>query len=259
MDAERVFRQRGAHRLPVTHHPVVEQCEFIAGDAEFVVRDRHGHSAAFRVPNAISLNSPEGMFLDAVEACARSLPPITGFWRAFQCHFGPDQSSDFAFNLRVLARSGSAFNTDNPGHVLLAMRGLTRGDDPGRSCAAFINALGMATNSPGGLNPIDPQRIIWYQAGICKLLGACYSAPPVPRPNFTVDHISILTDAVEAALPPWCPRNQGFRDRITTALREWHCPKFVRREAPFEAKRWSFERSRERAVSFATALHNAKF
>ena len=206
------------------------------------------------------------MIVNAVDACVKYVPALVGFSQEFSKHC---KASGLDYSMKLLDRSAPIgyVNFDNPGHVLLAMRGLT-GVDICRAHTAYILALALATCPPEHPEALkDPKRLVWIHASICKVLGSSYCALPVSpltRMN-TEDHISILMDLVVAACPEIFKTSTVLDEEkveMATTLRLWHCPKYIRdmmtkstiKPVRQEGRRWSFDRPRERAHAFDTAL-----
>ena len=261
MQESSVFLKRGLSS-GATHVPERKiRCELITSDAEFVVRDGAGKECVLRVPNALKLDGPDGLVMDAVDGCALNIPPMQGFWKAFSESFNPAENPELDFCLRLFSKSSPVVNLDNPGHVLLAIRGLM-GDDICKAHTAYIKALALCTCHPDMRgNPetlMDPKRLLWFHAGICKMLGSCFHAAPLPPGTFpTADYMTIFYELLKKAAYPVIKDgaiSDVERREIMHALRSWHCPKYVRNIFPTEAKLWSFDKPRERAASIVQAL-----
>lgn len=236
--------------------------ELIINDSALTFKDGRGKECVLRVPNAIKLDEPNGLVLSAVDGCAMNVPPIPNFWKTFCESFDPAKNPDLEFCLRLFSRSSPVVNLDNPGHVLLAIRGLV-GDDICKAHTAYIKALAICTCPPEMREKqevlMEPSRLLWFHAGICKMLGACYYAAPLPPKAYpTTDHMTIFMDILKKAIEPTLNGQSPITDKekviIMHGLRSWHCPKYVRMVCPEEAKRWSFDRARERAEAIVLSL-----
>ena len=244
----------------------------VARDSEFVVKTMDFGECVLRVPNAEKLNGPGGFTVNAVDGCAMNIPPMRDFWRVFSENYSESSRSSsstedsIVFGANLVMRSSPAANLDNPGHALLAMRVLS-GDDICRAHSAYILALAKCTLPPGAPQKslMDPNRLLWFHAGICKTLGSSYCAAPVPRKGTartTANHIVILEDILERAAITVLrgrPFTDAERKDIQRELTKWHCPRYVREECPIEAEKWSFDRPAERAEAFSISLRKINF
>lgn len=183
--------------------------------------------------------------------------PIPGLVDEFFKNF--PRTAEMEGNMRLLTHSAPAdviVNFDNPGLLILAMRGIIRGDDICKAHTAYILALAITSCRPELRNNVDsvkdPKRLVWIHGAVCKVLGSAYCALPVPEGRgFTTDHIIILMDIiVRAANLSISSKSEDWGEMLMT-LRYWHCPKYIKQVASeAECKKWSFERPSERAECF---------
>jgi len=226
-----------------------------AGDGEIVVTASTGARHSLRVPVDRTLDDPQGLVLDAADACRKHIAPIPGFAEEFSKHFVASPRGDcedpFSRNLKLYSRT-TTLDLDNPGHMLLALRGVT-GSDVALAHTAYLRAMrSKRADSPDGL--------VFEHAKVCKAIGSAYFATPIPRAACpTVDPILILLDAVLAA----CPEIMTYppmsftdeRPGFLRALRAWSCPAYVRSRFPVESEKWGFDRPRERAEAITVSLN----
>lgn len=262
MDSVAVFNKRRATAdFGVGQYldtPVIKRRRYLniiaTSDGEFAVSDVHGRKVVLRVPNDPVLDEPRGMMVNAADSCFKYLPPMPGLTEEFFKHYQMTPEMNFAMSM--VARSCPVANFDNPGHLLLAMRGLT-GVEICKSHAAYIRALSAVL--PG---QADIKRLVWVHAGICKVLGSAYCATPLPAKTYpTTNHILILYELISAAVPEILKSGSGptqeEKTEMMNALKLWHCPKYIRKVSN-ESKRWSFDRPRERAEAFNAALFSTQ-
>jgi len=234
----------------------------IATDIEFTIVNAQGRKVTLRVPNDTSLNEPRGMMVNATDACSKYIPPMPGFFQEFSKHY--KMTPEMEFNLGLVGGATPIINFDNPGHTLMAMRGLC-GVEICKAHTAYILALAFASCPPQHRETPeilkDPKRLVWIHAGICKVLGASYCATPIPVKAYpTTDHILILLELISAACPEMLKtRSISIEERteMMAVLKLWHCPKYIR-DISNESKRWSFDRPRERAEAINAALLASK-
>jgi hypothetical protein len=208
------------------------------------------------------------MSVDAVDACNAFIPPMEGFWVAFRENFfnNPGTCKTFDFNM---CEMGPRVNVNNVGHIVLAMRNLT-GDDVCRAHSAYLKALGKCTVRPSSGTDddvvMDPKRLLWYHASVCRILGSCHYAPPtsvsmrtttLPQlPTTTPEAaIVILFEILERAAPEFLLSSKANlpaddRKEMFRVMSSWHCPKYVRDVDPAEARYWNLDRPRERTAAF---------
>lgn len=225
-------------------------------DNSFIVIDEIGkQQCIFKIPSDTKLDTPEGVIYEAVDACHKYLPPIKGLFDTFMsfCQFSDTVCKlKIAMKLRTFFASTSVFNQDNPGHLLLMLRGTTVfTEDVSAIHTAYIKAL-LKCACNGG----DIQRLLWIHAGVCKVLGSAYGhSVHIPYSELTkrvVDPISILCDILVASCPLVFGGNiarmitEDERKGMMKQLRYWHAPKFCR-DYNGEGYRWSFDRPAYRA------------
>ena len=223
-------------------------------DDTFIIIDQVGKKHySFKVPSDKRLDTPGGVIHEAIDACHKYLPPIKGLYDVFvaSCRY-VDTTIKLKIELKLqMLKVSDIFNTDNPGHLLLLLRGTTViPEDVSIIHAAYISAL-MTCVCKG-----DIQRLLWIHAGICKVLGSAYghsiSTPITELTKRTVDPISILCDIVVAACPTVFGKTanriitEEERNGIMKQLRYWHAPKFAR-DYNSEGYKWSFDRPAHRA------------
>lgn len=220
------------------------------GGHYLMIRDSRGHGTTLEVMRDLALDEPRGMCVNAHESCSKYLPDLKGFKDAFYGFLRDDES----LRGKVRAREaffkrccGASASMDNPGHLLLAMRGLA-GEDISEVTSAYIKTLQKFFGS-------DPRRVLTMHSGICKILGSAYCATPMPAgAPPTVCHITIMHELLIASCPNLfygSPCTEEERAEMIRVLRAWHCPAYLRNISETESRLWSFDRPRERAAVFA--------
>jgi hypothetical protein len=203
------------------------------------------------------------MVPNALDACLKHIPSFPRYTDIFNenlIDLPKDLADQIAFNTSLYHRDPS-FSPDNPGHVLLLMRGIS-----GRGVVylyrAYIYALATVLGMGTDPSKIDRTKLIFVHAGICKALGSAYYAPPIPYATKSecFDYLSILLELILSESKDVIGladiSDDERRDHIEK-LKDWHSPKYIRGYKN-ESTKWSFDRPRERASAINFGLMNIK-
>lgn len=224
-------------------------------ESTITISNTNGNSKTFKVPYMELLDSPNGMIPDAFDACTKHIPVFDGFSDLLTTKLQDAPSSildQIHFITNIYSRHPS-YNPDNPGHILLVIRGVC-GNDVSYLYTAYIYALAKSICME---TPFDIEKLIFIHAGICKAIGSAYYAIPIKKPNAPYyDHISILAELIfTASIDVMGPGVMSLEERLLhlQTLRRWHAPKYAR-DFKNEGLLWSLSRPCERAAAINNGL-----
>lgn len=206
---------------------------------------------------------PDGQFqkvyLNAADACDAYLPVVPGLGRACRAALKElDKTGEALRQFGFFVDNGyTNIVEDNPGHLYLALRELT-GANVNRAQTAYITSLFLAQ----GMSPDNAEHraaAACVHARVCKALGMCFSAPPIPlqeEGNRGMDPVATLCDMLFAINPAATgnPHRLLPSDKasVMAAVRAWTAPLIVRLKEPYAASRWSLSLPGERIHTLMT-------
>jgi hypothetical protein len=187
------------------------------------------------------LDTVEGFQSDALYACNKYVPQLKGITDSFEERFSKFSHADTINMLRIFnfVRSKlmyGIYDSNNPGHLLISLQ-CFGGWWAGVASQIFNEVLLEKCEIFCKEQKCDDQHKIYDMmmsilACICKAFGCSARTPLIPhmpQGGTGPDPVAIFADSIINRYPAYGVRHR--REELIKALKDWHIPKYVRRES----------------------------